>query len=98
MQKDSVWNFGPIEVEIYMEHSDICRRLPCELDISCTPTTAESRANIWYQLNAFKAPVASAAVLTKVIVLLLMTFCLLFLPLCESVIVLCFVVVTSCPF
>ena len=28
--------FGPIEVEIYMEHSEIHRRLPCELDISCT--------------------------------------------------------------
>ena len=32
MQKDSVWNFGPIEVEIHMEHSDIRRRLPCELE------------------------------------------------------------------
>ena len=41
--------FGPIEVEIHMEHSDIRRRLPCELDISCTSTTAESRAKIWYQ-------------------------------------------------
>ena len=49
MQEDSVWNFGPIEVEIHMEHSDI-RRMPAyELDISCTSTTAESRANIWYQ-------------------------------------------------
>ena len=25
MQEDSVWNFGPIEVEIHMEHSDIRR-------------------------------------------------------------------------
>ena len=33
MQEDSVWSFGPIEVEIHMEHSDIRRRLPCELDI-----------------------------------------------------------------
>ena len=49
MQEDSVKNFGLIEVEIHMEHSDIRRRLPCELDISCTSTTAESRANIWYQ-------------------------------------------------
>ena len=47
--RGSVWNCGPIEVEIYMEHSDICRRLQCELDISCTSTTAESRAKIWYQ-------------------------------------------------
>ena len=41
--------FGPIEVELYMEHSDIHRRLPWELGISCTLTTAESRAKIWYQ-------------------------------------------------
>ena len=46
MQEDSVLNFGLIEVKVHMEHSDICRRLPCELDISCTSTTAESRANI----------------------------------------------------
>ena len=49
MQEDSVWNLGLIEVEINMEHSDIRRRLPCKLDISCTSTTAESRAKIWYQ-------------------------------------------------
>ena len=35
---------------------------------------------------------AYAAVCSKAVVLLLMTFCLLLLPLCESVIVLCFVV------
>ena len=56
MQEDSVWNFGPIEVEPHMEHSNIRRRLPCELDISRTSTTAECRAKMWYQLNAFKAP------------------------------------------
>ena len=56
MQEDSVFNFGPIEVEIHMEHSDIRRMLPCEPDISCTSTSAESRAKIWYQLSAFKAP------------------------------------------
>ena len=49
MLEDSVWNFAPIEVEIHREHSDICRRLPCELDISCTSTTEESRAKIWNQ-------------------------------------------------
>ena len=49
VREDSVWNFGPIEVEIHMEHSDIRRRLPCEPDISCTPTTEDSRAKIWYQ-------------------------------------------------
>ena len=51
MQEDSFWNFGPIEVEIHMGHSDIRRRL----DISCTSTTTESRTKIWYQLSAFKA-------------------------------------------
>ena len=35
---------------------------------------------------------ASAAVRSKAVVLLLLTFCLLLLPLWESVIVLCFVV------
>ena len=25
------------------------RKFPCELNISCTSTTAESRAKIWYQ-------------------------------------------------
>ena len=37
-------------------------------------------------------PVAQAAVRPKAVVLLLLTFCLLLLPLWESVIVLCFVV------
>ena len=37
-------------------------------------------------------PVAKAAVPSKVLVLLLLTFCLLLLPLWESVTVLCFVV------
>ena len=50
LQEDSVWNFGQIKVEINMEHADIRRRLPCELDIS------KSRTKIWYQQNAFKAP------------------------------------------
>ena len=56
MQEDSVWNFGLIEAEIHMEHSDIRRKLQCELYISCTSITAEYRANIWYQLSALKAP------------------------------------------
>ena len=30
------------------------RNLPCELNIFCASTTAESRAKVWYQLNAFK--------------------------------------------
>ena len=39
-----------------------------------------------------RPPVAEAAVRSKAVVLLLLTFCLLLLPLWESVIVLCFVV------
>ena len=42
-------------------------------------------------------PVAKAAVRSKAVVLLLLTF-LLLLPLWESVIVLCFVVCNLCPF
>ena len=41
---------------------------------------------------------AWAAVRSKAVVLLLLAFCLLLLPLWESVIVLCFVYVTLCPF
>ena len=44
-------------------------------------------------------PVAWAAVRSKAVILLLLTLCLLLLPLWESVIVLCFVLcVTLCPF
>ena len=43
-------------------------------------------------------PVAWAAVRSKAVVLLLLTFCLLLLPFWESVIVLCLVYVTLCPF
>ena len=42
--------------------------------------------------QTFKPPVAKAAVRSKVLVLLLLTFCSLLLPLWESVIVICFVV------
>ena len=49
MQEGLVWSFGTIEVKIHMVHSDIRRRLPCELVISFTSTTAEYRVNIWYQ-------------------------------------------------
>ena len=38
----------------------------------CASTTAESRAKIWYQYNAFKHPVALAAVRSKGVVLLLL--------------------------
>ena len=53
---------------------------------------AESRAKIWCQSGAFGPPVAWAAVRSKAVVLLLLTFCLVLLPLWESVIVLRFVV------
>ena len=48
----------------------------------CASTTAESKAKIWYQLNAFKPPpppppnaVALAAVRSKAVVLLLLNRC-----------------------
>ena len=44
-----------------------------------------------YHLKDVLPPVADAAVCSKAVVLLLLTFCLLLLPLWESVIVLCFV-------
>ena len=44
---------------------------------------------IWYHLSL---PVALAAVRSKAVVLLLLTFCLSLLPLWEYVIVICFVV------
>ena len=63
---------------------------PCELNISCTSTTAESRARVWCQWNALWPPVAWAAVRYGAVVLLLLTFGLFLLPLWESVTVLCF--------
>ena len=46
MQEDSIWNFGIIEVEIHMEHSDIRRRLPFKLDISCTSFDHQNKINV----------------------------------------------------
>ena len=53
--------------------------------ISCTSTTAESRAKIWYQAPQWLKQLS-------VLRLLLLTFCLLLPPLWEFVIVLCFAV------
>ena len=52
----------------------------------------KSRARFGTSKMHLSPPVAWAAVRSKVVVLLLLTFCLLLLPLGESVIVLCFVV------
>ena len=41
----------------------------------CASTTPDSRAKIWYQLDAFKPPVVLAAVHSKVVVLLLLNRC-----------------------
>ena len=92
MQEDSVLNFGPIEVEIYMDHYDICRRLPCELDIFLLQPQQNLGQRFGTSKTHLRPPVAKAAVCTKVVDLLLLTFCLLLLPLCDSVIVLCSVV------
>ena len=70
----------------------LVRRLPCELNIPYTSTTAESRAGVRCQWDAFSPPVDWAAVRSGVVILLLLTFCLVLLPLWESVIILCFVV------
>ena len=45
-----------IRVFLHDDTFAIVRRIPCELNVSCTSTTAESRAKIWYQYNAFKPP------------------------------------------
>ena len=58
----------------------------------CNSATAESRAKIWYQWDAFRPPVAWVAVRSGAVVLLFLSFCLLLLPFWESVIALCFVV------
>ena len=64
-----------------MRYIAIVRRLPCELNISCTSTTAESRAKIWYQQNAFKPPPPPHPRWLRLLsVLLLFTFCLLLFP------------------
>ena len=89
MQEDSVWNFGPIEVKIHMEHSD-------GFHASWTFLVLQQQQNLGRRLSTSKVHlrplVTKAAVCSKAVVLLLLTFCLLLLPLCESVIVLCYVV------
>ena len=89
VQEDSVWNFGPIEVKIYMEHSD-------GFHASSTFLVLQQQQNLGWRLSTSKVhlrpPVTKAAVCSKAVVLLLLTFCLLLLPLCKSVIVLCYVV------
>ena len=47
----------------------------------CVLTTTESRANIWCRWDAFKSPVALAAVRSKSVVLLLLIRCLVCFPL-----------------
>ena len=64
----------------------------------CALTTQEPRANICQQQNAFKPQVAYAAVLSRVVVLMLLIRCLLLLPLWDSFVVPCFVVLLLCKF
>ena len=47
----------------------------------CVLTTTEYRAKIWCQYNAFKPPVAQAAVRSKAVVLFLLIYCLMCFPL-----------------
>ena len=59
---------------------------------SCASRAAGSEAKIRCWWDAIGPPVAWAAVRSEAVVLLLLTFCLLLLPLWEYVVVLCFVV------
>ena len=47
----------------------------------CALTTTESRAKIWRQKNHFSPNVAQAAVRSKAVVLLLLTYCLMYFSL-----------------
>ena len=58
MREDSVWNFGLIEVEIHMEHSDKRRRLRWELDISCTPKQQNLGRGFGTSIVHLRPPVA----------------------------------------
>ena len=58
----------------------------------CTSAAEESGAGGWCRCGAFGPPVAWAAVRSGAVVLLLLTSCLLLLPLWDSGVVLCFVV------
>ena len=64
----------------------------------CALTTQEPRVNICQQQNAFKPQVAYAVVLSRVVVLMLLNRCLLLLPLWDSFVALCFVVLLLCKF
>ena len=65
---------------------------PCELPF----LVLQQQQNLGRRFGTSKMhlspPVAKAAIRSKAVVLLLLTFCLLLLPLWKSVIVLCFVV------
>ena len=65
---------------------------PCGLSVFCTSAAAESGARVGAGGVHLGPPVAWAAVRSRAVVLLLLTFCLLLLPLWESVVVLCVVV------
>ena len=76
-------------------HDDTLHQLE-GLHASWTFPVLQQQQNLGQRFGTSKMhlspPVALAAVRSKVVVLLLLTFCLLSLPLLESVIVLCFVV------
>ena len=55
-------------------HKDDTRKL----NISCTSTTVESRAKIWYQLNAFKTP-CGLGCCPKAVISLMLSPCLFLL-------------------
>ena len=100
-------NFAPIHTPQLMspsltfDFSDDLRICSC-CGESYYHVVIKQQQNLGRRFGACKLylspPAAKAAVCSKAVVLLLLTFCLLLLPLWESVIVLCFVVRYLCPF
>ena len=65
----------------------------CYAVVMCSKRLVKGRgARVWCRWVHLGPPVAWAAVRSRAVVLLLLTFCLLLLPLWGSVVVLCFVV------
>ena len=99
-QAEALWGRGEHpeldrRLPVYQYSSDHHRRLKV-ITLSIYVSCPSRQQNLGRRFGASKMhlspPVAWAAVRSKAVVLLLLTFCLLLLPLWESVIVLCIVV------
>ena len=69
--------------------------MKCKFCVLTTTITKESKAKIWRQYNAFKPPLAYAAVSSKAVVLLLLIRCFMYLPLFVGVLCLVFVLLCN---